>query len=224
MTQSAAVAVISILLALIVKAALESMFKPIFEAQKTWQDIQLIAWFQVFVFYVMTFRFYIGSIRYGEVEPKNLDMLIKSWNVIGAFLLFSNLYAIALAAPYQKYFYLLMIALHIVDLVWFFIAFVLLKLRPVSETQLQVGEVKMESLQSIMLTFIGFDVATLVLAGLLFYVLPFAADITAETATVGDWLFLAVLAVISVIDFWAYRDLYFSFDQWKVSNCKSLKR
>ena len=101
--ETAAHFVILILLALIVRAALETTFRPILEPVADWSKVSALQWAQVVVFFVITMRFYIGARRFVENEPKNVNLVSTTVNFLFAFLLFCTIYAIALAVTHLEF-------------------------------------------------------------------------------------------------------------------------
>jgi len=118
MPQNAIMITVSILLALIIKAALETAFKPFFDGSQTWQAFYGLPLAQLCVFFVLIFRFYLGALRFSNTEPKRVDFVIRTFNFVFAFMVFSGFYVIALAVTLPKYFYLCIVVLHGIDVAW----------------------------------------------------------------------------------------------------------
>jgi hypothetical protein len=214
MSQSATLAVIAIMLALIVKAALEAAFNPIFDGKIIFGDVPLLAWGQLFVFFILTLRFYLGAIRYVEIEPKNIGLFIRSVNLIFAFGLFCNFYVIALSVTHPQYFYYLVVLLHLVDAAWFIVAFALSSFAALPD---QKGEIKKASTRKVMTIFLSFDVLTLTLV-VIWYLFVFPQDLTSDTQTTADWAFLGTLFVTSLLDFYVLEDYYFKTAEWRAKH------
>lgn len=212
--ENAAIVVVSIMLALIVKAALEAAFKPLIVQGLAWSTISYLSWGQVIVFFVMILRFYLGAIRYVNAEPANVAFLVRVVNFVFAFLLFCVFYIIALSVIDSAYFYTLFVVLHIIDAAWFLIALALLKLRDTPEVS---GEIKLSATCWIIWTFFIFSAIT-ILYGLLSYPLIFNQSIHAKEPISAHWWFLGVLVTISLVDFWAHFEWYFHFEKWKKEN------
>src|ERR1043166_133467 len=156
--ENAAAAVVAILLALIVKAALETMFKPIFGKDLPWSDLLSLHGAQLAVLYLMLLRFYLGTLRLSQMEPVNISFAAKAINFVFAFLVFSTFYTIALSVTDSGYYFTLMVVLHTIDLIWFAVA---LLLTLVLEDQTQKGEINLSTRQSIMFMFLMLSFTTL---------------------------------------------------------------
>jgi|GEM_PF-6376334 len=201
------------MLALIVKAALETAFKPILD-QEAWTAVSALAWSQLAVFFVLMLRFYIGALRYVEMEPKNLDLVIRTINLVFAFILFCNFYVIALSVTHPEYFYYLVISLHLIDGVWFLVALTFSFLKVVPE---HPGEIKISATRRVMITFLFFDFLTVLFAAIWYYLI-FPQQLTSKTETSADWAFLATLIAISFLDFWALNEYYFKIADWRTKH------
>lgn len=219
MNQNGVIAVITIMLALIVKAALETAFKPLFEGTQTWAQMLGLPFAQLLVFFVLTFRFYLGTLRFGTTEPKRVDFLIKSFNFIFAFAVFCSFYAIALSVTKIEFFYLQMVILHGIDATWFGLLYGLSHLKFVDEPQLESGELYIGPVRRIMATYFWFSAIT-VAFGTLVYPLGFGASLTDPNATIAHWSFLMFIVLMSGIDFWALHEYYFYFDDWRAKHAK----
>src|SRR5437868_3427470 len=106
MAQNAIIAAVTIMLALIIKAALETAFKPFFEGHQTWETLFGLPGIQLAVFFLLTLRFYLGVLRFASTEPKRIDFLVRSFNFVFSFLVFCAFYVIALSVTLPKFFYL----------------------------------------------------------------------------------------------------------------------
>lgn len=169
--------------------------------------------------FLLTLRFYLGTLRFGTTEPKRVDFLIKSFNFIFAFAVFCAFYAIALSVTKIKFYYLQIVILHGIDAAWFGLLYGLSHLKYVDEPQLESGELYIGPVRRIMAIYFWFSAIT-VAFGVLVYPLGFGASLTDPTATVADWSFLAFLVLMSGIDFWALHDYYFYFDDWRRNHAK----
>jgi hypothetical protein len=212
--ENAAIVVVSIMLALIVKAALEATFKPIFDDDLAWSTITLLSWVQVSVFFVMMLRFYLGAIRYINSEPENLDFLVRAVNFVFAFMLFCAFYVTALSVMDSAYFYTLIVAVHIFDAAWFVVAISLMKLRDAEDIS---GQIRSTATYRVMFIFLVFSTFT-ILYGLLSYPLIFNETIYASEPIWAHWAFLGVLTIISLLDFWALFEYYFQLAKWREKN------
>jgi hypothetical protein len=86
--KESATVIISILLALIVKGALEQFFQPIFDGDEKWSEVPVLHWGQLALCFVLVFRFYLGATRFIDTEPSQLGFLVRAVNLIFSFLLF----------------------------------------------------------------------------------------------------------------------------------------
>jgi hypothetical protein len=214
MPQNAIMITVSIMLALIVKAALETAFKPFFDSSQTWQSFYGLPLAQLCVFFLLTFRFYLGALRFSNTEPKKIDFLIRTFNFVFAFMVFAAFYVIALAVTLPKYFYLSIVALHVIDAIWFGLLWVLSFGKFVPNDQLEVGEFPIEPIRRIMVTYFVFSLLTIGF-GLLVYPFVFTASLTDPTATAAHVWFLIILVAISFLDFWWFHEYYFYFEKWR---------
>lgn len=219
-SDSASVIVLPIMLALIVKAALEALLKPIAEGKMQWVDTSPIVWAQVFVFLILTLRFYVGALRFIETEPKKADFAIRFMNFVFAFVLFCAFYAAALAAV-QSEFLTIIVALHAIDLVWFLIALVVSYFKYVPDEELARGEIMITSMRKVIIKFIALSSVTLIVTVALYYN---GLSLVAPVFGPLYWAFLASILVISVADFAMLWKYYFSFEQWKKENSRTAVR
>jgi nucleoside 2-deoxyribosyltransferase len=197
--------IIGILLALIVRAALEAMFKdPIQEENASWPT--LLDWFQLLTFSVMMARFYLGATRYIDTQPPSQPLWVSAGNMIFASLLFGTFYVAGLAVAEEE-FYPALLIMHLVDAGWFLFGFLALRILSPAD---QPGEIKVASNRKIMKTFFWLSVVTIAWAVLLFALnrcgyIGLAA---------GKFWFLAGLIGLSIFDFWKLQDYYFRNSQW----------
>jgi hypothetical protein len=189
MSASATLAVISIMFGLIVKDALEAAFKPIFQENSSWHSVSGLAWFQLVVFFVLMLRFYLGALRFVEMERKSVVAIVRGINLFFAFVLFCNFYLIGLSVVHPEHFYTLVIAIHVVDLAWFILSLVFSFTDAVAE---RVGEIKKAAVRKLIIFFLILDVVTLSCAGLVYLV------IFNKGSVAGNWAFLAAIALISL--------------------------
>lgn len=208
---SAVIGVITLLLALVVRAALETVLKPIFDHSQTWwHTVWSFGGAQFLTFFLMTLRFWLGAIRFGDVEAAKWPFLIKAANFVFAFILFCNFYAAALAVEQPAYFFNAIVALHIFDAVWFGSVLVLFWLRRVGDHLLNSGEVTTSAARRLMIVFLALDVVTLALAAALYSWWGLSPTCF--------WVFLSGLMVLSVADFTLLRKYYFHHSQWVAEN------
>src|SRR5262245_20791248 len=107
------------MLALIIKAALETTFVPIFEGTRTWHDLYGLPLAQLALFFILTLRFYLGTIRFANTEPRDIDFVVRTFNFVFAFLVFCSFYVIALSVTSPQFFYVEIVILHSIDAAWF---------------------------------------------------------------------------------------------------------
>ena len=201
--------IIGILLALIVRAALEAIFKdPLQDDAVEWPP--LIVWFQLLIFSLMMARFYLGATRYIDTQPPSLPLWVSSGNVVFASALFCTFYVAGLAVGEEE-FYPVLFAMHIVDACWFAFGFAAQRYLQPPE---QPGEIKPASQRMIMTIFFWLSIVTIVLAIALFAAVQFG-KIDAFTA---KSLFLIGLTGLSIFDFIKLREYYFRHSNWIAQN------
>jgi nucleoside 2-deoxyribosyltransferase len=199
--------IISILLALIVRAALEAVFKGPVQAHEAWPAP--IVWGQFITFSVMMARFYLGATRYLDTQPHGLPFPIQVVNVVFASLLFCAFYVVGLAVA-EIEFYFALVGLHVVDALWFIIAFAYsFYVNPPDVP----GEIRIAAHRKIMGIFFGLSVATIAWAWVLYLLL----DKYIEPST-AMWLFLVGLWLLSISDFRILFDYYFRHTDWIARN------
>ena len=118
---SGAKLIIGILLALIVRAALEAVFKDPIQKDAPWPT--LLTWFQLLTFSVLMARFYLGATRYIDTQPPSQPLWISTANVVFASLIFGTFNVAALAVG-EDDFYPALVAMHVADaqlvFIWIF--------------------------------------------------------------------------------------------------------
>lgn len=205
---SGAKLIIGILLALIVRAALEAVFKDPVQGKAAWPP--LVAWFQLLIFSVMMARFYLGATRHIDAQPQSHLLWISIVNVVFASFLFGGFYVAALAVA-EEGFYAALVGLHLIDAAWFVIGLLSLWiLRPID----RATEIKTASNMQIMSIFLFLSLATIVWAGLLLLMVRYGI---LEPVT-AKYLFLGGLVASSVYDFVKLRDYYFRLSDWIAKN------
>lgn len=199
--------IISILLALIVRAALEAIFKTPVQEDKDWPTP--LVWGQLLTFSVMVARFYLGSTRYIDSKSESIPFPLQVVNVVFASALFAAFYVAGLAVA-EVQFYFALVALHAVDALWFIFAICAMPMtyddRP--------GELRTAAVLRVMGIFLGLSVTTIVLA-LVLYFLAIMNEIEHSTAM---WSFLAGLWILSIYDFTLLFDYYFRHAEWLGQN------
>ena len=218
MGQNAIIAVVTIMLALIIKAALETAFKPLFEGDQTWQAILGLPLAQLAIFYLLTLRFYLGALRFASTEPKRIDFLVRTFNFVFAFLVFCGFYVLALSVTLPEFFYLEIVLLHTIDAAWFGLLYFFSHVKYVPLDQLEAGEFPIEPIRKLMVLYFVFSAATIAF-GVIAYPL-FGVSLTDPNATKVHASYLVLLVFISGIDFWALSDYYFDFSTWAAKHAK----
>jgi nucleoside 2-deoxyribosyltransferase len=205
---SGATFIIGLLLALIVRAALEAVFKDPIQKDHTWPS--LLDWFQLLTFSIMVARFYLGATRYIDTQPPSQPLWVSAGNVVFASSLFGSFYVAGLAVAEDE-FYPALVVMHLVDAGWFLFGFFALWILQPTD---QPGQIKIASNRQIMLTFFGLSAATIALAALLF-VLNWGGCIGIVAAK--SW-FLVGLIALSIFDFVKLKEYYFRHSQWIAQN------
>lgn len=208
--KSPVMAVVAIILAIVVKAALDKTFNQAGD----WHTIFGLTGAQLFVFFFLTFRFYLGVLRFSDTEPKRIDFLVRSFNFFFAFFVFVGFYVTALSVTSPQYFYQDIVVLHCIDAAWFFLLFLVSFVQYVAVNELEPGELPIGPVRTIMITYAILSAVT-VAWGLLAYPLLFDASLTDPSATLADGVYLGVLVLLSILDFALLKDYYFYFDDWK---------
>ena len=197
--------IIGLLLTLIVRAALEAVFKDSIQKEGTpWPT--LLDWFQLLTFSIMVARFYLGSTRYIDTQPSGQPLWISAIDVILASLLFGAFYIAGLAVAEEK-FYPALVIMHVIDAGWFLFGFVHLWIRRPAD---QPGEAKIASIRKIMGTFFGLSVTTILWAAILFALYRYGCI----GIVAGKAWFLAGLVGLSIFDFVKLKEYYFRHSQW----------
>jgi nucleoside 2-deoxyribosyltransferase len=156
--QGSAFFIVSLMLALIVRAALESAFSPTLKEHHETDLLSLALWLQLVLLFTMVVRFYLGVMCYTDTEPKNIHLVVKTINCIFTFLLFCVFYTVALSISTLD-FYFALFFLHCVDVLWFVIVMTCGHwFRP----QLETGDIRADAALRIMLTFLGLSAVTII--------------------------------------------------------------
>jgi hypothetical protein len=217
MKRENAAIIISILLALVVKVALEHFFEPIFDQNKLWASVPTLHWAQLFLVFVLVLRFYLGATRYIDCEPRNLSFPARAINFVLPFLLFCTFFVVALAANDSGYFFLLVIVLHVVDIAWFALAFLILWVSgPADETQ-SPGEIEISAIKRVMLIFLCLSLVTVAYA-FISYMFLFKQSLFEKEAISAHWSFWGILVFLSGLDFVFLRKYYFDHQTWQEEN------
>jgi nucleoside 2-deoxyribosyltransferase len=207
--QRAAFVIISLMLTLIVRAALESAFRPSVQGgARELSDWEF--WLQLFLFAAMMLRFYLGATRYVDTEPENIGMFIRFVNCIFAFLIFCTFYVVALSITRVEFYYSLVI-LHCIDIAWFAVVLTYTGYFPAPVVS---GDILPEKQRDVMLKFLGLSTATIIVASIL-YEMRRQGDIVANTAEV---LFMFGLVALSMLDFVLLWKYYFDHKTWIAEN------
>jgi hypothetical protein len=143
---------------------------------------------QLVVFLLVLVRFYWGSFRYYQQEPKLQGNPELAIDFIGAILVFVGFYVTSLLLRTAALFYWAIGLLHIVDFVWFLLASTCLAL--------------VDGMRKVATWFLLFDVATCVgLAAVFIIFSPTSPEFKAQ------WWALGLLVVVSAADLsllWAF--------------------
>jgi nucleoside 2-deoxyribosyltransferase len=202
--------IISLLLALIVRAALESAFRSNLQDHHEELLLDWVLWLQLLLFCTMMVRFYLGATRYIDTEPTNIGVFDKTVNCIFSFLLFCVFYAIGLSITTVDFYFGLFV-LHCVDVLWFLIVLTHASVFP-AETP--PGDIRPEAIGKIMRTFLGLSLGTIVFA-LILYGKYLTAGISEYSAEI---VFMIGLIAISIFDFVYLREYYFYHEKWVSNN------
>jgi nucleoside 2-deoxyribosyltransferase len=208
--QRAAFIIVTLMLALIVRAALESAFSLTLKLHHEVDLLNWVLWLQLVLFFTMMVRFYLGATRYVDTEPKNIGLIVKAVNCIFAFILFCVFYTIALSITTTDYYFGLFV-LHCVDILWFLIVMVYTYWSP---PQLESGDIRADAARKIMLTFLGLSAITIIFS-LILYVMYLGFCISEYSAEI---VFMSGLIAISIFDFVYLGKYYFDHKEWIKDN------
>ena len=208
--ENAAGAIVAILIALIVKAALETMLKPSFDHDRPWSELLSLHGAQLGVLFVMLLRFYLGAYRIAQMEPSDVAFPVRATNFIFAFLVFSALYTIALSVRDPGYYFTLMVALHTIDAILLGIGLILTF---IVGDRTQAGEIRLPARRKIVFIFFLLSVVTIVYAFISYRVA--GAELSDPDAITAHSLFLIFLMLLSLFDLWLLRDFYFRYPLWE---------
>jgi nucleoside 2-deoxyribosyltransferase len=200
--------IIGILLALIVRAALETIFKDPIQKNVPWPEP--LIWSQLVIFAIMMARFYLGATRYIDTQPSSQPLFVSGANVIFASLIFCSFYVAALAVGEDE-FYPTLFAMHVVDASWFLFGFIAQSILHPTD---RPGQIKVASNRQIMAIFFGLSLTTIVLAAALFV----AVEFEKMEALTAKSLFLLGLAGLSIFDFIKLKEYYFRHSDWIAKN------
>jgi len=121
-------AILAILFGLTAKAALDQLFGSVTTlhgVQAIWDRIRvdpiwhLCLLGQAVIFFVTSFRFYLGAMRYHQLRAQPSQLRLLLFDILGTFILFIGFYLCALSIKSYLNFYLFMGILHFVDFLWF---------------------------------------------------------------------------------------------------------
>jgi hypothetical protein len=194
--------VLVVLFGLIAKAALDQSFSAVSHLDglmELWRAFAaniplhlLLAW-QLFVFFFTLFRFFLGSVKHYELREgyKSLGPLVV--DMLLTVILFTGFYLTALAMRHPVNFCLMVVLMHLVDVAWFFLSWL-------------VGSIN-EKHQAVLKSFVIFDIFTVlsfVVIGLIFNASPWGLG----PPYWGVVLCLVVLLAVGVVDFVKHKNLY----------------
>jgi len=179
---------VGILLSLILKAALDTFIRtpvPFNDIQAVWglvlrQKVKtalLVAQLLIFIFTLV--RFYLGAYRYHQEEKEGDEGLTFIIDFSGAIAVFVFFYVAATLIRTTSLFYLALIAMHLLDLIWFACAQNLLRVQP--------------GIRKVTCRFLLFDLLTLLVLIALF---PFPSS--EWTHGWYLWQFLSLVAIFGV--------------------------
>lgn len=200
-------AFIAVLLALVLKATLDSFFKRILEYRSAYQigeafcknpSHAALLLFQLAVFLFTIVRFYLGSSSYYREKARNEGVRDTIVDIVGLFLLFISFYVTSLFVGSIDLFYWGLAFMHLFDLGWFLVAGALLHLD--------------KALQKVAAFFKLFDFVSAV--GL--FLLLWCRHCWGPTKLyIWQWLSLALLTGIGVWDVVKLRLFYQGKSDWK---------
>jgi nucleoside 2-deoxyribosyltransferase len=84
--------IIGILLALIVRAALEAFFKDPIQEEHPWPNV--VVWFQLIAFVLLVVRFYLGATRFLDTQPEKAPFVLSVVNITFASIIFCAFYVV----------------------------------------------------------------------------------------------------------------------------------
>ena len=198
--------ILAVLIAIILKGTLDSFFpaliagrslRELYEAwpptRKTW-----LRGAQLFVFLILLARFYWGAFRYNQEHAMGKTVGVIIVNLLGTFGLFSLFYVACINVWTIDLFYALILVVHVFDVLWFTVARVRL---PTSSP-----------LTGVVGWFIWWDVLTFVAYASAYFLLR--DRFWAGRDTLLQVSLLAVLLVISLLDWAVLWDFYFRPEKW----------
>lgn len=199
--------ILSILLALILRSALETYFRSLIGTQTllelcknwppTWESWVRTSQFVVFL--VLLTRFYFGAYRINEEQMQPLKAMDAGINLLGSFGLFMFFYVVTINLWKLDLFYVSIFLMHVFDLVWFVV--LLVRLPRQSPLHKTIG------------WFIAFDVLTLLL--FVFLSLFLWGYFIEGTRPLLQTVLLIVLLGVSAWDCFMLRAFYFNPERWR---------
>lgn len=204
---TAATIILALLLAIILRAALENFFTNLIGGRSfatlfgSWPPASetRLRMMQFFVFFVLLARFYHGASRFNEEHPPATTVPRHLLNLVGTFGLFCLFYVIAATVWTLDLFYMFIFGMHLFDAVWFFL--VLLSLAP--------GSLLLQPVRAFLL----WDVLTCLIVGFMFWG-SWKGFLTGIDLSF-QWNVLYLLLAMSILDWVVLADFYFRPDEWR---------
>lgn len=204
---AAGIVMLGILLVIILRAALEGFFPPLFGGRNIRELIS--AWppsgvtnlrvGQFVVFLLLLARFYGGAYRFNQEQPKQLprNTLLDIINLVFTFVLFCCFYVTATNVWSIDLFYALILVIHIIDSFWF---------------MLVLPGLKSPSLIHVAGLFLNWNLLTfgayVILSAIFWNDFWNDVDLSLQVSL------LISVTVISLIDWAVLRDFYFRPERW----------
>lgn len=207
---TAGIVLLGILLVIILRAALESFFPPLFEDRNlrelisAWppSGVTVLRVGQFVVFVLLLARFYGGAYRIHQEKSArpSSDTILDIINIIFTFILFCSFYITAVNVWSIELFYALILVVHIVDSFWFMLILVMF-VRTISPSVILVAAL---FLTWNLLTFFAYVILSAYFWNEFW---------TAVNLRLQGYLLIA-LVVISLIDWYVLFNFYFRPVKW----------
>lgn len=194
----------TVFLGLVVRSGLETMLTPVFPPDSPRRPMDLgavveglaspvvrLQYSQLLVFLLLLARFYLGAFRFHEIASSRRGSLVdRAIDLVGTLLLFIGLYALSKVVTSTSDFYLVAVALHVLDATWFILVVLLFW--------------KDRAVRKVAGIYLAWDALTLVVFVLLLLTLS-----DSRTDFYLQYACLVTLIIITAIDFVVLRDFYF---------------
>lgn len=201
--------VLGFLASLALKGGVDTLFHDVpggVDFQAVWASIGITPLLLFAVFFFTILRFLYGAYRFHEEsdDSEASEGWMPLWNVVGALVLFVAFYVCGLCVKHPNNFFLMLIAVHVVDVIWFSGS---LFFRPP------------QKLAKLMRNFIIIDLLTCLLLWMITYTYALRS-INGDRLT--DWG-VVVMLVFGVSDAVINRDFFFHPEKWRntMENTKS---